>query len=125
MQTRQAFRERTALHAADIVPYLQGLTQQFSLIVAADVFVYIGDLDSVFAAAKKSLTPGGHFAFTVEASPEADYFLQAVRRYAHSKSYLERLARQYQFEIKELDETSTRLESLRPVPSYLAILQAR
>jgi predicted TPR repeat methyltransferase len=113
-----------ALHANGILPFLQELPQQFSLILAADVFVYMGDLNAVFAAARKSLIVGGHFAFTVEASAEADYVLQAVRRYAHSKIYLERMATQHQFEIRLLEESSTRLESLRPVPSYTVILQA-
>jgi predicted TPR repeat methyltransferase len=113
------------LQAGDIVPYLQKMTKACSLILAADVFVYLGDLDTVFSAVKRALAPGGHFAFTVEASAEADYYLQSVRRYAHSRSYLERLVVEHQFEIKLLEETSTRLESRIPVRSYLVILRSR
>ena len=112
------------LQADDIVNYLEKMTETYSLILAADVFVYMGDLQAVFSATRKALMPGSHFAFTVEASTGADYFLQATRRYAHSKNYLARLAAEHQFDIKILEETSTRVESLRPVPSYLAILMA-
>ncbi len=112
------------LHAADIAPYLNQMNRQYPLLLAADVFVYIGDLNAVFAAANKGLSPNGHFAFTVEASPDADFFLQGVRRYAHSRAYLERLAIEHSFEIKCFEETSTRIESTKPVPSYLLVLQS-
>jgi predicted TPR repeat methyltransferase len=112
------------LHAGDVVEYLNNMTRRYPLILAADVFVYIGDLAPVFAAAKKGLTAGGHFAFTVEVSTEQDYFLQIVRRYAHSKQYIERVASEHQFTVKCFEETSTRNESLLPVPSYLVILES-
>jgi predicted TPR repeat methyltransferase len=113
-----------SLHAADIVPYLQTTAKAWSFVLAADVFVYMGDLDAIFSATRKVLAPGGHFAFTVESSAQADYLLQGVRRYAHSKNYLVRLAIEHQFDVKLFEETSTRLESLKAVQSYLVILRA-
>jgi predicted TPR repeat methyltransferase len=112
------------LHVGEVVEFLNTITRRYPLILAADVFVYIGDLAPVFAAAKLGLTAGGHFAFTVEASGEQDYFLQIVRRYAHSKKYIERIASEHQFTVRYFEETSTRNESLVPVPSYLVILEA-
>ena len=113
-----------SLYAADIVPYLRTMTKTWSLVLAADVLMYMGDLEAVFSAIRKILITNGHFAFTVESGAETDYFLQGVRRYAHSKKYLERLAGNHQFDIQLFEETSTRLESLRPVEFYLVILRA-
>lgn len=114
-----------ALHVGNIVDYLKTVKRKFSLILAADVLVYIGDLASLFDAVKKALVKGGSFAFTVEVSLEADFVLQAVRRYAHSQKYLERLAQDHQFSIEVFDKTSTRLESNQPVLSYLLIMCSR
>jgi predicted TPR repeat methyltransferase len=120
-QEKQLYDE---LHVSDISDYLKKKRSHYSLILAADVFVYIGDLETVFSDVKNALVQNGHFAFTVEKSKETDYFLQAVRRYAHSKNYLERLAVAHNFSISIFEETSTRLESSRPVPSYLLVLRS-
>jgi len=64
----------------------------FAAIVAADVFIYIGDLRGMFAAATRALATGGVFAFTVEALEAGDYRLQPSGRYAHSLDYLRELA---------------------------------
>lgn len=61
-------------------------------ITAADVFIYLGDLESVFAAAARALAPGGAFAFSVEGLAEGTYRLQPTGRYAHAAPYLRRLA---------------------------------
>jgi len=62
--------------------------ERFDLILAADVFVYLGALERIVAWAAGSLTPGGVLAFTVEAG-EAPLALQDSRRFAHSRGYLE------------------------------------
>jgi predicted TPR repeat methyltransferase len=64
------------------------------LILAADVFIYIGDLAAVFDAVRKALAPCGLFAFTVESIDDGagDFVLRPTRRYAHSAAYLRRLA---------------------------------
>jgi predicted TPR repeat methyltransferase len=63
-------------------------------VLATDVFVYIGDLRAVFAAASRVLVPGGLFAFSVEALDEGDFKLRPSGRYAHSSGYLRQLAAQ-------------------------------
>ena len=76
------------LHKADL------LTLTYSgppadLVVAADVFMYLGALDSVMALARSILAPGGIFAFSVEKHDgDEDFVLRASRRFAHSEDYL-------------------------------------
>jgi predicted TPR repeat methyltransferase len=79
---------------ADVVEALRARPESADVILAADVFIYVGELTAAFDAARWSLKPGGLFAFTVESIADADgeFVLRATRRYAHSAAYLRRLA---------------------------------
>jgi predicted TPR repeat methyltransferase len=89
-------RERNlydTLDVGDITTSLRSKTAAWDLAIAADVFVYLGDLREVFTACASALRPGGMLAFSVEASDEGDAFvLRQTGRYAHSGSYIRSLA---------------------------------
>ncbi|MDB5962214.1 MAG: hypothetical protein JWP59_3508 [Massilia sp.] len=91
-----------ALACADMHDYLAGHEAAFDLIVAADVFVYAGDLSEVFRLARQALRPGGRFCFSVELAGDGEFALQPSRRYAHSAAYVRALAQRWRFEL--LDE---------------------
>src|SRR4030067_2775794 len=76
----------------DIVQVLAGQGASFDLVAAADVFVYIGDLEAVVARVGQGLRPGGWLTFSVEAFPEGGDRLQPTGRYAHAPAYIEALA---------------------------------
>ena len=82
---RQVYDE---LFVDEIVAFLSVRFAQFDLAVAADVFVYFGELRNVLAAAGQALRPGGAIAFTIEKHEGDDYVLQPTRRYAHSIDYV-------------------------------------
>jgi predicted TPR repeat methyltransferase len=82
----------------DYTHYLSARQDPCDLVLAADVFIYAGDLRAVFEAVARLLRPGGLFAFSLEAAPGGDYVLQRNRRYAHSLGYIDRLARQNRFD---------------------------
>lgn len=82
-----------------IVKFLQTRPQAFDLLLAADVFIYTGDLTDVFIAAATALRDGGLFAFTIETIPAGDYVLRPTRRYAQSVEYIHRLARDHGFDV--------------------------
>lgn len=63
----------------------------FDLVLAADVFIYSGDIGAVFANVARCLREGGLFAFSVESCTGADWRLLPAGRYAQSREYLERL----------------------------------
>lgn len=69
----------------------------FDLVVAADVFCYLGDLAPAFAETARALASGGLFAFSVEAlaMDESDepWRLRDSLRYAHAPAHVEALAR--------------------------------
>jgi predicted TPR repeat methyltransferase len=78
---------------ADVIEGLRDAGDTADLIVAADVFIYVGALDTVFAAVAPRLAPGGLFAFSVEqADPGRALQLRPSLRYAHGRESLEALA---------------------------------
>lgn len=58
------------------------------LITAADVLIYVGLLERLFASVAAGLAPGGLFAFTVEVLDGEPWRLRETRRYAHSEPYV-------------------------------------
>jgi predicted TPR repeat methyltransferase len=105
----------------------------YDVIVAADVFIYVGDLAGVVREAARLLRADGILCVSVEAlvaakadaggSEENDgYRLQASGRYAHSADYLRTLARASGFGDVHLSPTEIRLERGNPVSGWLAIL---
>lgn len=81
------------LHHADVTTWLATADPAaFDRVVAADVFIYLGDLERVFEEVAHCLRPGGAFAFSVESCAGEDYRLLPSGRYAQSAAYLQRLA---------------------------------
>lgn len=114
---------------ADALEHLHNSTPSYNLILAADVLIYIGELDGLFAAVVRSLQPGGQFAFTVElleslgAQAVSDVSLLPSLRYAHSEAYVRRLAVQFGFEVEQLDHQTLRYENTQPVAGLFVYLK--
>ena len=82
------------LHAGEALEHLRASAEGgFDLIFAADVLVYIGDLAPLFTQIARVLASGGVFAFTAESHDGEGYAIGPETRYAHSRSYIERVAR--------------------------------
>lgn len=112
------------LACADIGAWLAPRTAAFDLAVAADVLVYFGDLDDLFAAVRHALRPGGWFCFSTEAGAEPGYTLLPSNRYAHTLPYLERLAGRHGFTVLEAERAVVRSENGADVEGHLLVLQA-
>jgi predicted TPR repeat methyltransferase len=110
------------LSCADLLSYLDGREAAFDLAVAADVFVYIGDLAPVFRAVHAALRPGGRFCFSVEAGEAADYVLRPSNRYAHTLAYLQRLAADTGFTVLATQALDAREENGAPIAAHALIL---
>jgi predicted TPR repeat methyltransferase len=110
----------------DLVRHLQHTVDRYDLVVAADVFIYVGALEAVFAGAARVLEPGGRFCFSVEAAPEGqDLVLQPSLRYAHSLRYIRRLAEPHGFEMIATSAHPIREDQGTPVPGLFAWLGKR
>ena len=97
------------------------------LVVAADVFIYFGRLDDVFAAVRRVLQPGGLFAFTLEAARDdegdvvAGDALQGTRS-RHAARHVRSLAQANGFALHELVAQPLRREQQREVPGLIVCL---
>lgn len=88
-------RERNiydSLAVGSIDEALEEQDQGFDVIVAGDVFTYVGDLSSVFAGCARALRANGLLAFSVESTDGDTYRLCPTGRYAHSGTYMESTA---------------------------------
>jgi predicted TPR repeat methyltransferase len=74
----------------------------WDLVLACDVFCYIGDLENVFGMVRNTLINGGIFIFSTEmldGSTSAAYHLHECARFAHNPTYIETLAIQHEFQV--------------------------
>jgi predicted TPR repeat methyltransferase len=106
----------------DIVTYLSARQEPCDLVLAADIFIYIGDLAAVFSAVSRLLRPGGLFAFSLETIDDGDYFLQPNRRYAQSLAYIHRLANQYGLTILSTNPVSLRRQGNQNAAGGIIVL---
>jgi predicted TPR repeat methyltransferase len=111
-----------SLICGELVEFLRKQAKSFDLAVAADVFIYIGDLSSVFHGVRGALRDGGVFGFSVEVSDEQDFVLRDTCRYAHSGAYIRRLTKDRGFELETIESKVIRQQDGRDVVGYIAIL---
>ncbi len=111
------------LEVADMVTFLNRQTGSADLVLAADVFVYMGNLEPVFRAASVRLSHDGIFAFTVQAATGDGFLLGEDMRYAHSAGYLKQMAALTGFRVLRLAPVSTRMDAGKPVPGFLVVLE--
>jgi predicted TPR repeat methyltransferase len=128
-----------ALRHQDVAGFLADTPDRFDLVVAADVFIYLGALEAVFAGVARVMPAGGVFCFSVEDTGEAaggqaaappqaagsgtgsssagtGYVLQSSMRYAHAESYIRRLAAHAGFEVADTVRQTLREDQRTPVP---------
>jgi predicted TPR repeat methyltransferase len=111
----------------ELVTYITKFKDRFDIIVSADTLVYFGDLKEAFVAVENALKPGGLFAFSVEKLSddnfEKGYKLEAHGRYAHSRSYIERIANIVDLEFISIEEAILRMELQKPVNGWIVTLK--
>lgn len=112
-----------ALEQAEVCQALEECQPTFDLVVAGDVFVYIGDLSRVFRAVVPVLRPGGLFAFTVESQDAGTYKLMPTGRYVHSETYLRTLAIEVGLEVVSISQDVLRTERGKDVTCRVAVFR--
>jgi predicted TPR repeat methyltransferase len=102
---------------SDLARYLQDTAQRYDLVLAADVFIYVGALEAVFAGVARVMETGGVFCFSVESTPGPQpLVLRDSLRYAHSRAYIEALAAQSGFGVGAMSEHAIREDQRVPIP---------
>ncbi len=121
-RTREVYDE---LIHSELVRALQHQGTLCDVAVAADVLVYIGALDSLFAHCHAALKPRAYFAFTVEHHAGEGFILNTTGRYCHAESYIRAEAAAHGFEIVRAETVVPRYQSGVPVEGGLYIVQRR
>ena len=110
------------LHVEDLATTL-ARARDVDLIVAADVFVYVGALDATFAACAGALRSSGLFAFSIERSGGNDVVLQPTLRYAHGGAYIAGLASTHGFVVARSEPSIIRIDRGKPVDGVIYLLR--
>lgn len=123
LEKAQAKNIYDCLEREEITAYLSKEVK-FELIVATDVLCYFGDLQSVCALIKASLTPKGYAIFSIEEElGGAEYKLYPQGRFKHSLSYLEEVLNKTELKIIVLQQEQLRLEKEEAVLGIIAVVQ--
>jgi predicted TPR repeat methyltransferase len=112
------------LAVADLVEFLSAEPAgSADLAIAADVFVYIGDLDPVISAIARVLAPGGLLGFTAQSFDGEGFRIGDDMRYAHGHASLSRFAARNGFAAMEITAASARKDRDVDVPGWVAVLR--
>ena len=112
------------LEQADVIEFLGGSQDGWDLVLAADVFIYVGDLEPVFARLERAMAEGV-FCFSVESLEDdgAGVRLLPSLRYAHSRPYLARLASRHGFEVVTMKQAPVREEQRKVIEGLYVVLR--
>jgi len=108
----------------DFQHFLADVSERYDLIVAADVFIYTGDLDPVLVLIRERLSPSGCVVFSIEKATEGAFHLQRSGRFAHSRDYIIRLADKHGFNIETARPVPVRMENHKWVGGLLFVMTA-
>lgn len=119
------------LRAGEATADMLAHERRYDLAIAADVFVYFGDLFPLAAAAARCLRPGGRLVFTLEAMDPRDarqaagWGVRPSGRYVHAKAHLEAALTAAHFELEICESQSFRREDNIDLPGFLAAARLR
>jgi predicted TPR repeat methyltransferase len=114
------------LVVSDVTDLLRESHASCDAVIAADVFVYIGNLEEVFSASRKALVAGGCFIFSTESEEgRGEYLLRESGRYAHTNAYIHRLAADHGFDMLHSESLVLRKEGGSLITGTLFVLRAR
>lgn len=105
----------STLHVAGLFDFLERTGGTYDLVLSADVFVYVGALDHIFALVSGHLSQDGLFAFSVQTPDDhqTSWTLGQDHRYAHSRTYIESCLKQSAIELVSCQDIDLRRDGDR------------
>jgi predicted TPR repeat methyltransferase len=117
------------LQQADAAQFLSSCQQPWHLVLAADVFIYIGALEPLFEQLARLMPANSWLAFTAELDESGQGQdkprLLPSLRYAHPLSYLQNCAQTHGFGWHGHHQAPLRLDQGEPMLALYAYLQRR
>jgi len=111
-------------HAGDNLEFLEAHPNQFDLVIAADVFVYTGNLQPLFNSIHRALRNGGWFCFSTELSDGEAYMLSQSGRFHHSYHYITEISKIAHFDLIDFRQVQTRTQHNTPVIGGIYLTKA-
>lgn len=112
------------LVASDLADFLRARgDERFDLFVAADVFIYVGDMREPFTLVASRATPGALFAFSVESAEGDGFFLEKTGRFSHGHAYVEATAIASGFTVLDARDVVVRMERGVPIRGRIFLLK--
>jgi predicted TPR repeat methyltransferase len=107
----------------DLTAFLEATPASWDAIVAADVFIYIGDAEPALRAAARALRPGGRLIASFEnADPDGSgpgYSLHPSGRYRHSAAHIDAMLASAGLRVVADEPVPVRLEMGAPIPGRI------
>jgi predicted TPR repeat methyltransferase len=107
----------------DILTFLNRSKETFDLIIAADVFTYMGDLEPLFRACYQQINADGILCFSVEESHGDSFTLKETGRFGHSSDYIENIGEKTDWTMLASKHTKLRKDKNEWILGYLFVLQ--
>ena len=87
--------------------------------------IYVGDISAVVPAACNAIRKGGALIFSCETADESEgaLVLRSSKRYAHSRSSVERLCREAGFARCVVEPIDLRLDGNIPIAGFIAVAE--
>jgi predicted TPR repeat methyltransferase len=126
LEKAQEHKVYTELRHADLREILQeSPDQHYDCIIAADVFIYVGDLTDVIEACHRVLRPGGIFLFSCEQADDAEgpLVLRPSKRFAHSRTSVVSLCQAAGLSNCNTESIDVRMENNAPIPGFIVIAE--
>ncbi|MEN1729585.1 MAG: methyltransferase domain-containing protein, partial [Pseudomonadota bacterium] len=113
-----------SLSQNDVVNYLRKADQRWSTVLAADVLVYVGELEPLVEPLAKRLESGGWFAFSIELSAGETCLLDpATGRFRHHPDGVDKLLIKKGFSAPRWSMTTIRQEMGKRIPGAIGLAQ--
>ncbi len=109
----------------EILHFLNTTEETFDLIIAADVFTYMGNLEALFKACHQQSNSDATLCFSVEESTTEPFTLKETGRFGHSHKYIEAVCEKTGWTMLSSQQSKLRKDKNKWISGYLFILQHR
>lgn len=113
------------LIVGEITEEINSLDMEIDVVVAADVFVYVGGLKDIFTACSQKMKVDSIFIFSTETTIDdtEEYKLYDSGRYKHSTDYLDRISSETGFSVIQHKECDLRKERGIAVKGLISLIK--
>lgn len=111
------------LFEMDALAFISDKAHSYDMVIAADLFVYMGDLTAILARIHAALKSGGYVIFNTEMTTQANFTVTSSGRFKHQKIYLDEILSTQGWRECAYRSVILRTQDNEPVYGHLYFLQ--